>query len=61
VRAGDLVELLTRAKNGVSVTDIVRLYVEDFPDPELLRRAVGVEALPANWRDYFRQRLQPAS
>ena len=61
VRAGDPVELLTRAKNSVSVADIVRLYVEDIPDPELLRRAAGVEALPANWRDYFLLRLQPAS
>lgn len=61
VRAGDTVELLAQEQNRVSVTDIVRLYVADNPDPELLRRAVGLEALPANWRDYFLQRLQPAS
>jgi MOSC domain-containing protein YiiM len=60
VRAGDLVELLAPEKNRVSVMDIVRLYVADSPDRDLLRRAVGVEALPANWRDYFLQRLQPA-
>jgi MOSC domain-containing protein YiiM len=60
VRAGDLVELLAPEKNRVSEMDIVRLYVADSPDRDLLRRAVGVEALPANWRDYFLQRLQPA-
>jgi len=61
VRAGDLVELLARDKGAVSVADIVRLYVDDNPDLDLLRRAAGLEALPPNWRDYFRQRLQQAS
>jgi len=61
VRAGDAVELLAREKNQVSVADITRLYVADNPDPNLLRQAAGLAALPANWRDYFLQRLQPAS
>ncbi|MFI5108179.1 MAG: 3-alpha domain-containing protein [Terriglobales bacterium] len=43
------------------MADIVQLYVADSPDPELLRRAAGLAALPANWRDYFVQRLQQAS
>ena len=58
VRAGDAVELLARDENRVSVADIVQLYVADTPDPELLRRAAGLAALPANWRDYFIQRQQ---
>ncbi len=61
VRAGDSVELLAREENRVSVADIVQLYVADHPDPELLRQAAGLAALPANWRDYFLQRLQQAS
>jgi len=61
VRAGDAVELLAREENRVSVADITRLYVADKPEPELLRQAAGLAALPANWRDYFLQRLQQAS
>jgi MOSC domain-containing protein YiiM len=61
VRAGDAVELLAREENRVSVMDIVQLYVADNPDPELLRQAAGLAVLPANWRDYFLQRLQQAS
>ena len=54
-------ELLAREENRVSVADIVRLRVAGNPDPELLRRAVGLEALPANWREHFLQQLQAAS
>jgi len=61
VRAGDAVEVLAQEENRVSVADIVQLYVADNPDPELLRRAAGLAALPANWRDYFQQRLPQAS
>jgi len=61
VRAGDAVELLAREENPLSVADIVRLYVADKPDSDLLRRAAGLAALPPNWRDYFLQRLQQAS
>ncbi len=61
IRAGDAVELLARDENRISVADIVRLYVADEPDSGLLQRAARLEALPANWRDYFRQRLQQAS
>jgi len=58
VRAGDMVDLLAREENRVSVADIVQLYVADNLDPDLLRKAAGLAALPANWRDYFLQRQQ---
>ncbi|MFZ3212578.1 MAG: MOSC domain-containing protein [Terriglobales bacterium] len=61
LRAGDTVELLAREEKRVSVADITRLYVADKPDPHLLRHASGLAALPANWRDYFLQRLRQAS
>jgi MOSC domain-containing protein YiiM len=61
VRAGDAVELLAGEANRVSVADIVRLYIADSPEPELLRQAAGLAALPANWRDHFLQQLQAAS
>jgi MOSC domain-containing protein YiiM len=61
VRAEDAVELLAREENSVPVADIVRLYVEDNPDPQLLQRVVQVAALPANWRDHFLRQLDAAS
>jgi MOSC domain-containing protein YiiM len=61
VRAGDAVDLLARGESWVSVADVVQLYIADNPDPELLRKSPGLAALPANWRDYFLQRLQQAS
>jgi len=61
IRARDLVELLARDDNRISVADIVQLYVADKPACGLLQRVVRLEALPVNWREYFRQRLQQAS
>ena len=61
VRAGDLVEPLGRAENRVSVADIVQLYVAKNADSGLLERAIRLEALPANWRDYFSRRQPQAS
>jgi MOSC domain-containing protein YiiM len=61
VRAGDAVELLVAEANHVSVADVVRLYVADRPEPELLRRAAGLATLPTSWRDYFLRQLQAAS
>ena len=61
VRAGEPIEPLAQDENRISVADIVQLYVGDEPDSGLLQRAVGLEALPANWRNYFRQRLPQAS
>lgn len=61
VRPGELIEPLAQDENRISVADIVQLYVGDEPDSGLLQRAVRLEALPANWRNYFRQRLPQAS
>ncbi|HLM56416.1 MAG TPA: MOSC domain-containing protein [Pyrinomonadaceae bacterium] len=57
VGAGDEVELIGRDGNGVTVTDILRLYVSDGGDVETMRRAVAVEALPESWRDRFLRQL----
>ena len=58
VEAGDEIELLDRDKNGLTVADIVRLYAFEKDDLKTLRRALETEALPASWRDYFRQRTE---
>jgi MOSC domain-containing protein YiiM len=60
VGAGDDVELIARDPRGVTVADVVRLYVRDRDDVETMRRAVAVEALPQGWRDEFLERIEKA-
>jgi len=58
VKAGDEIELLSRAAQNITIADITRLYAFDKYDLEALRRAVKLEALSESWREYFAQRLQ---
>jgi MOSC domain-containing protein YiiM len=58
VQAGDEIELIARAENSVSVTDVTRLYASKQPDPAILRRAVDLAALSDAWRDFLRSRLE---
>jgi MOSC domain-containing protein YiiM len=57
VAAGDPIQLLHRDDHQVKVADITRLYGQDKYNLDLLRQVVAVEALPEEWRDYFRQRI----
>ena len=57
VAAGDSIELLKRDENGVTVADIVELYIADAAKQDLLYRVSELPALPENWRAYFRKRL----
>jgi MOSC domain-containing protein YiiM len=50
VRAGSEVEILSRDPHRVAVVDIVRLYLGQTHDPELLHRAMNVSALPQDWK-----------
>ncbi len=58
VGAGDEFESIAKDPHNVTVTDIIRLYARHKHDPELLRRAIEVEALPESWRKYFCERLE---
>lgn len=58
VEAGDELELVSCDDHQVTVADITRLYVNKGQDLELLQRAAAVEALPASWRDFFRQQIE---
>lgn len=58
VAAGDTISLLQSDEHQVQVADIVRLYREDKYNLDLIRRAVDVEALPEEWREYFQERLE---
>ena len=56
LQAGDEITIVERDPAAVSVVDINRLYYRESQDPELLARAVALDALPENWRDYLRRR-----
>lgn len=58
VGAGDPVEWIARAANGVTVADIVTLSSATVGDRGLMRRASELPALPREWRDRFRKRLR---
>jgi MOSC domain-containing protein YiiM len=57
VGAGDPIEPIARADEGLTVSDVVNLYTVDAENQELLRRATQSAILPESWRDYFRKRL----
>jgi MOSC domain-containing protein YiiM len=56
VSAGARIEILFRDPNAISVADIVTLYADHAARPDLLRRALHVEALPESWKAWFRKR-----
>jgi MOSC domain-containing protein YiiM len=58
VAAGDTIEPLERATHEITVSEVTRLYARDRNDLEALRRAAEVEALPRDWRDFFRQQVE---
>jgi MOSC domain-containing protein YiiM len=61
VAAGDEIEIVSRDPDRVSVADITRLYAHDRADLETMRRAAELEALPEEWRHWFRERLAAAT
>jgi|GEM_PF-105552 len=58
VETGDTIQLVSRDQNNVTVADITRLFDRKAADPDLLHRAIQVQALPTNLRDYFQQQLE---
>jgi MOSC domain-containing protein YiiM len=54
---GDAIEIISRDENRVTVTDIVRLWVQDKTDVETMRRALNIESLPETWKEPFRERI----
>jgi MOSC domain-containing protein YiiM len=55
--AGSAIEVVGRDPTAVSVADIARLYYNHGRgESDLLQRAIHLEALPASWRDYLRER-----
>jgi MOSC domain-containing protein YiiM len=63
VGAGDEMKVIAREPNGVTVSEIIHLYVvKRYGEAEIraVRRAIRVEELPERWKEYFRERLRQA-
>jgi len=56
VAAGDAIEPLQQDRNGISVSDINRLYYQGTDLP-LMRRVAKLDALPLDWREHFAEQL----
>jgi MOSC domain-containing protein YiiM len=57
VGAGDAIEFLARDPARVPVAEVTRVYARDRGDVAALERLATLQALPADWRRYFAERL----
>jgi MOSC domain-containing protein YiiM len=57
LQAGDAITLHAGPGTSLTVADIVRLYVSDSENQEMLARAAHLDGLPEGWREYFRKRV----
>ena len=58
VSEGDTFELLQRARDGITIAEMNRLFVDDRYNRSLLEKAIATPALPPDWRDYLDNRLR---
>jgi MOSC domain-containing protein YiiM len=58
VGEGDEIKLFSRNRKNVTISDIVRLYVEDKNDVETMKRAISVESLPKGWKHHFQEQIK---
>lgn len=54
LQAGDSIERMSTAAYPITIAQVVALFTGDTDDPELRRRALAAEALPAFWKDGLR-------
>jgi MOSC domain-containing protein YiiM len=58
VAADDDFQLLKRNQDGITISEMNRLFVREKYNQELLRKAIHTAALPDDWREYFAERLE---
>jgi MOSC domain-containing protein YiiM len=61
VAAGDDITVITRDSERVSIATFNRLYVAkhyDRDDLSVIERMLGIAALPEDWKEHFRERLE---
>jgi len=57
VGAGDVIKLIRRDDNNVTVKDVIRIYSVDKDDVQTMERAIKVKDLPDGWRSHFIEQL----
>jgi MOSC domain-containing protein YiiM len=57
VEAGDDIELVDRNDSGVTIAEVIKLFVSERYDRRLLEKAVHTDELPQDWRERFAERL----
>ena len=57
VGAGDVIKLIRRDDNNVTVKDVIRIYSVDKDDVQTLERAIKVKDLSDGWRSHFIEQL----
>lgn len=57
VEAGNAFELLDRNVEGITISEMNRLYVKEKYNQDLLRKAIHTASLPEDWREYLAERL----
>ena len=58
VAAEDDFQLLMRNQDGITISEMNRLFVREKYNQDLLRKAIRTAALPDDWREYFAERLE---
>lgn len=61
VGAGDSFELLSSERDGITIAEMNRLFVQDRYNRDLLQKAIDTPAMPESWREYFVRRLEDSS
>jgi hypothetical protein len=50
--------LINRDRNLFTISEIVRLYINDTEDIKTMRRAVKVDSLPDGWKYHFLEQIE---
>jgi MOSC domain-containing protein YiiM len=61
VGAGDEIKVIRRDSNAVPVSEITRLYIAkryDKDDATSVGRVLKIAAVPQDWKDYFREKVE---
>jgi len=56
ILAGQLIEIVKRDENAVTVADLIALFTGDAHGGDLVERVLRVKALPPGWREDLQQR-----